>query len=170
VNEAKCNLALRQHVALIHDEATFAVRYGTENRIQVLQPERWIGPIPLQMYPTAFEAAAGVERKGRVHTALRQETRLDQGLKSVANADHGSAVVDEGAHEIRKPGFEVEGKETAGTQCIAVREASGKRKHPEFSPIAIAAAQRREGHDDDLSARSGDRFRKIAVAIGARRV
>ncbi len=170
VNVAKSNLALRQLAALVHDKAAFAVSHGTEYCIQILQPERWIGAIPLQMHPAAFEAAAGVESEGCAHPALRQETRFDQSLESVADTDHRSTVVDESAHEIRKPGFEVEGKETAGAQCIAVRETPGERKHPEFSPIAVSLAQRRKWSDDDLSARPGDRFRKIAVTIGSRRV
>ena len=96
-----------------------------------------------------------------------QESRLDQCLKAVADADHRLACADKSAYLIAQQVAQVAGPQPARAQVIPIGKAAWQDQHLIVSQLSQAIAQLIHVNDLGASPRQLARLRGLTVSIGA---
>ena len=87
--------------------------------------------LDLQVHPTVLEAGRVVERDGdgRFAGVGLEQAAFGQDLKSVADAEHEMAAVNEPPQHVAEMMAELVGQDLAGRDVVAVGEPTGNREH-----------------------------------------
>ena len=149
------------------------MRHRAVNRfVEASSPDARAGRLRIQRHPAAFEARRVVARQRCLLCTcftrkLRQQSRLDQHLKAVANTKNRPASGHERLDLVAKLVPQHYRPQLARAQVVAVAEAAWQHQHLEVCQAPFAAGKLVDVNDFRCAAGQLEGQRGFPVTIGA---